>query len=190
MGKRAELELEAIRLYADGKEVPTISRQLGVSENSLYAWKKRAGNEWDDARQVTRKSVIANTEDAGSRVRRSKDIAAQLMGDARCRSDVGLGLNQALQSGIYDLIGLIQTINIDDEEAVSRSIERINMLSLTLGRLETSAFRNTKNEQEIRKNEREKALNEAADSVEKAAVQQGMNAEQAAFWRQQVLGVQ
>jgi hypothetical protein len=37
---------------------------------------------------------------------------------------------------------------------------------------------------------RTKALADAASAVEKAAVQQGLNADQAAFWRQQVLGVQ
>ncbi len=36
---------------------------------------------------------------------------------------------------------------------------------------------------------RKKALADAADAVEKAAKQQGLNAEQAAFWRNQVLGV-
>jgi len=186
MGKRAELELEAIRLYAEGKEIPAISDLIGVSQNSLREWKKRAGDEWDEARRVTRNSVVANTEDVGSRVRRSREIASKLLGDSRSQSDMGLALNQALQSGIYDLIGQIQTIDIDDEDAVSRAIERVNMLTLSLGRLETAAFRNTKNEQEIRK----KALEDAADAVEKTAVQQGMNAEQAAFWRQQVLGVQ
>jgi hypothetical protein len=183
MGKRAELELEAIRLYAEGKEIPTISELISVSQNSLREWKKRAGNEWDEARQVTRTSVVANTEDARSRVRRSREIAAQIMGDSRSQSDMGLALNQALQSGIYDLIGQIQTIDIDDEDAVSRAIERVNMLTLSLGRLETAAFRNTKNEQEIRK----KALEDAAKEVEKTAKQEGVSAESIMKIRRDVL---
>jgi len=185
MGKRAELELEAIRLYADGKEIPAISAAIGVSKNSLRAWKKRAGDEWDDARQVTRKSVIANTEDAASRVRRSREIAAQMLGDARSQSDLGLALNQALQSGIYDLIGRIQTIDIDDEETVSRAIDQVSTMTLSLGRLETAALRNMKNVQEIRK----QALQDAADVVGEEARAQGMDEAQAEFWMKKVLTV-
>ncbi len=180
MGKRAELELEAIRLYAEGKEIPAIAETIGVSQNSLRDWKKRAGDEWDDARQVTRQSVIANTEDAGSRVRRSREIASQLMGDARSQSDLGLGLNQALQTGIYDLIGLIQTVDMADDDAINRAMERVNLLTLSLGRLETAAFRNTKNEQEIRK----KALEEAAKTATSTARQAGVSEETVdAIWR-------
>ena len=39
MGKRAEKEQVAIQLYAEGKEIPQISLELEVSENSLRAWK-------------------------------------------------------------------------------------------------------------------------------------------------------
>jgi len=185
LGKRAELELEAIRLYADGKEIPAISDAIGVSENSLRQWKKRAGNEWDEARQVTRKSVITNTEDAASRVRRSREIASQILGDARSQSDMGMALNQALQSGLYDLIGQIQTIDIDDDDAVNRAIERVNLLTLALGRLETAAFRNTKNEQEIRK----KALEDAAKAVETVAKKGGISEQTVQEIRRQILGI-
>ena len=63
-------------------------------------------------------------------------------------------------------------------------------ISLALGRTEQAASINLKREKEIRKDEREKALQDAGNAIEKAAIQQGMNADQAAFWRQQVLGVQ
>ena len=43
MGKRAEKEQAAIELYAGGMEIPQVSAELGVSENSLREWRKRAG---------------------------------------------------------------------------------------------------------------------------------------------------
>ncbi len=42
---------------------------------------------------------------------------------------------------------------------------------------------------EVQEKARKEALEQAATAVEKAAKQQGLTAEQAAFWREQVLGV-
>jgi hypothetical protein len=172
MGKR-DREIDAIRLYADGTEIPDIakiSKKEGwyVSENTLRDWKKKAGPEWDDARAAARKSSLVNMEDVGSRLRRSREIASQLMGDSKDQGAVGMVLNQALQTGIHDLIGQIQTINFGDDDAVDRNIERINKLTLSLGRTEQSASINQKREREIRKDEREKALQDAADAVKDA----------------------
>lgn len=185
MGKRQELELEAMRRYAEGMEIPAISVEIGVSENSLRDWRKRAGTEWDDARRAARQSQIASMEDVGSRLRRSREIATQMMGSAKDQSAVGMVLNQTLQTMLYDLMSQIDTTAIDSDDMKNMS-KLLGNFSLILGRTEQSASINLKREQEIRK----QALNDAADSVEKAAVQQGMNAEQAMFWRQQVLGVQ
>jgi len=190
MGKRQELELEAIRLYADGLEIPEISKRSReedwyVSENTLRKWKDRAGNEWQDARKAARQSQLVSMEDVGSRLRRSREIASQLMGSAKHQSDMGMALNQALQTGIYDLIGQIQTIDVEDEAAIDAAIERVNMLTLSLSRLETSAFRNNKTVVEIRK----QALGDAAQAVGEEARAQGMDDEQAEFWMKKILGV-
>jgi hypothetical protein len=163
MGKRQELELEAIRRYAAGEEIPAISEVIGVSENSLRKWKQRAGTEWQDARKAARQSRLASMEDVGKRIRRSQEITAQLLGDAKSQSGMGLVLNQALQTSIYDLIGQIQTLDVDDEDAINTALDRVNLLTLALGRLETAAFRNNKTVAEIRK----QALVDAADAVEK-----------------------
>jgi hypothetical protein len=175
MAKRQDHELEAIRLYADGMEIPEISRKSReenwyVSENTLRQWRDRAGTEWQDARKSARKSQIANIEDVGARLRRSREITAQLVGSARGQSDMGMVLNQSLQTGIYDLIGQIQTLDMEDEAAVNAAIDRINILTLAVGRLETAAFRNNKTVIEIRK----QALEDAADAIEKKVGNAGM----------------
>lgn len=186
MGKRAEMEDAAIRLYAEGMEIPAISEEIGVSENSLRQWKKRAGTEWDDARGACRKGYVASMETVGSRLARAREISDTITGDAKAQSKMGLSLNQALQTVVWDLIGQMQTAGTITAEDFAASIDQVKGLTLSLARLEVAASNNLKRETEIRK----QALDDAADAVEAAAVQKGMNATEAAFWRQQVLGVQ
>jgi uncharacterized protein YjcR len=183
MGKRGEKEQRAIELYAGGMEIPALSGELGVSQNSLRAWRRRAGDEWDDARAAYRKGVL---EDVGSRLTRARVAANQLTGNAKDQGNLSLVLNQALQTMLWDVMGQMQTTDILDAEAMTASIDQIKGLALTLQRTEAAANLNIKRVAEIRK----QAIVDVADVVEKAAVQQGMNADQAAFWRQQVLGVQ
>jgi uncharacterized protein YjcR len=185
MGKRSELEPRAIDLYAGGMEIPQISVELEVSENSLREWKKRAGTEWDDARAAFRRGLTASFEDVGARVARAREITRRMTGDAASQSAMGQILNESVQAMVYDIMGQIQTC-ITDPEEMSDVIKKVNGIALILARTEQAASVNLKREKEIRK----QALSDAADAVEKAAVQQGMNAEQASFWRQQVLGVQ
>lgn len=192
MGKR-DHELDAIRLYADGMEISDISklsRDQGwyVSENSLRAWKKRAGTEWDDARAAARKTQLADMEDVGSRIRRSREIASQLMGSSKDQSAVGLVLNQTLQTMLYDLMNQMRTSEINPDEMGNISKLLVN-LSLVLGRTEQAASMNLKREQDIRKEEREKALQDAAAVVGETARAQGMDDAQAEFWMKKILGV-
>jgi DNA-binding transcriptional regulator YiaG len=169
MGKRQELELEAIRRYADGMEIPAISEALGVSENSLRDWKKRAGTEWQDARTSARQSQLVSMEDVGSRLRRSREIASQLMGSSRDQGAVGMVLNQTLQTMLYDLMNQMDTAAIDPDE-LGKVSKLLNNISLALGRTEQAASINTKREREIRKDEREKAAETATEIARQAGV--------------------
>lgn len=164
MGKRQDNELDAIRLYADGNEIPAIADELGVSENSLRKWKKRAGTEWDDARKAARQSQIANIEDVGSRIRRAREIATQITGNAKDQGELGLLLNQGLQTMVFDLMGQIQTVGLDADD-IGPLTKLLNNLSLALGRTEQAASRNQKTALEIRK----QAFQDAATEVEKQA---------------------
>jgi hypothetical protein len=131
-------------------------------------------------------------EEIGAKLRQSREVANMFIAHvgAAPQGQTGLLINEMLRSMAFELSLKIQDADLEDPEAMSATIDQIKALALTMQRLEQSATINVKREGEIRKNEREKALNAAADNVEKAAVQQGMNAEQAMFWRQQVLGVQ
>lgn len=162
MGKRAEKEQAAIRLYAEGKEIPQISAEICVSENSLREWKRRAGPEWDEARAACRKGYVASMETVGSRLARAREISATLTGDAKAQGQMGLSLNQALQTVVWDLLGQMQTAGTISAEDFAASIDQVKGLTLSLTRLEQAAALNLKREAEIRK----QALEEAAKKVE------------------------
>lgn len=186
MGKRAELELEAIRRYAEGIEIPAISAEIGVSENSLRTWKKRAGTEWDDARKVARQSQIASMEDVGARLRRSREIASQMMGSSKDQGAVGMVLNQTLQTMLYDLMNQLDTAAIDPEDMGHMS-KLLGNISLALGRTEQAASINLKREREIRKDEREKALQDAAEKAANTAQQAGVSPDTIQIIRRDIL---
>lgn len=169
MGKRAEMENSAIRLYAEGMEIPAISAEIGVSENSLRDWKKRAGTEWDEARGVCRKGYVASMETVGSRIARSREIAGQMMGSSKDQSTVGMVLNQSLQTMLYDLMNQLDTAAID-RDSMGPMSKLLGNISLALGRTEQAASINLKRELEIRKDEREKAAGAATEIARKAGV--------------------
>lgn len=162
MGKRTEMEAAAIRLYAEGKEIPQISDEIGVSENSLRMWKRRAGPEWDEARVACRKGYVASMETVGARILRARQISDQLTGDAKTQGKLGLSLNAALQTMLYDLMDQMQTVDLEDIETRAATVDQMKSLALILQRTEQAANLNLKREAEIRK----LALEEAAKKVE------------------------
>lgn len=127
-------------------------------------------------------------EEVGAKLKQSREVAQMFISHvgAAPQGQTGLLINEMLRSMAFELSLKMQEADLEDPEAMSATIGQMKNLALTMQRLEQSATINVKREGEIRK----QALIDAADNVEKAAVQQGMNAEQAMFWRQQVLGVQ
>ncbi|NVO00024.1 MAG: DUF3486 family protein [Geobacteraceae bacterium] len=187
MGKRQDHELMAIRLYADGMEIPEISQKSKeegwyVSENTLRKWRDRAGTEWQDARKAARASTLVNMEDVGSRIRRSREIASQIMGDAKDQSALGLVLIQTLQTMLFDLMGQINTVSVDPDE-LGGLTKMVTNLTLALGRTEQSMSRNQQNAAEIRKQTTEKAAEIAGDTAKQA----GVSAETIAIIRRDIL---
>lgn len=75
------------------------------------------------------------------------------------------------------------TAMLDGEAPVEPKL--IKDLAIAIHRLERAASENVKREEEIR----HQALEEAAGRVDEAAQQKGMTAEQADYWRKQVLGM-
>jgi len=141
--------------------------------------------------RVTKSAVnryAVRMEEVGQKLRQSREVAQMYIAQvgAAPQGQTGLLINEMLRSMAFEVSLKMQEADASDPEAMAATISQLKNLALTMQRLEQSATINVKRESEIRK----AALNDAADNVEKAAVQQGMNAEQAAFWRQQVLGVQ
>ncbi len=141
--------------------------------------------------RVTKSSVnryAVKMEEVGAKLRQSREVAQMYIAQvgAAPQGQTGLLINEMLRSMAFELSLKLQDADVEDPESMSATIDQIKNLSLTMQRLEQSATINVKRESEIRK----QALTDAADNIEKAAIQQGLNAEQAAFWRQQVLGVQ
>lgn len=123
--------------------------------------------------------------EAGDKLRQSREVAKMWIGKlgAAPQGQVGNLVNEILRTLAFDL-----SLKLQNEELTAESlpgvIDQVKGLSLAVQRLESSSTMNVKRENEIRK----QALEDAAEVVEQAAVQHGMNSEQAAFWRQQVLG--
>lgn len=145
----------------------------------------------EDAPERVSKSAVnryaLDMEEAGAKLRQSREVAEVWIGKlgAAPQGQVGQLVNEILRTLSFDMALLLQRGAVDAENAPA-VVEMLKGLALTMQRLEQAAGTNLKVAAEIRK----QALADAADSVEKAAVQQGLNSEQAAFWRQQVLGVQ
>ncbi len=95
--------------------------------------------------------------------------------------DDGAAMNQTLTAlAQQELMTVIRAGKYDDDIKLPALIRSIS--SLNRSDINTRKF-------QIEQAARSKALNEAADAVEHAAQQKGLNKEQAQFWREQVLGV-
>ena len=127
---------------------------------------------------------------AGEKLQQSREVAKMWIGKlgAAPQGQVGNLVNEVLRTLAFDLSLKIQDAELT-EESLPGVIGNRKALSLAVQRLEASSTMNVKRETEIRKQAREQALQDAAKVVEKVATQHGLNAEQAAFWRQEVLGV-
>ncbi len=112
------------------------------------------------------------------RLRESIEMAKAF---AEVVGDDGAAMNQTLTAlAQQELMTVIRAGKYDDDIKLPALIRSIS--SLNRSDINTRKF-------QIEQAARSKALNEAADAVEHAAQQKGLNKEQAQFWREQVLGV-
>jgi hypothetical protein len=117
----------------------------------------------------------------GARIRQSREIAQMWIGrlGAEPQGEVGKLLNEMVRNLAFEAT----TEMLDGEAPVEPKM--LKDLAIAIERLERAASENVKREEEIRK----KALEEAADRAGDAARAQGMDDDQARFWREKVLGV-
>jgi hypothetical protein len=135
--------------------------------------------------RVTKSSVnryAVRMEEIGSKLRQSREIADMWVGKlgSQPAGQVGHLLNEMVRTLAFDAA---MQLSEGDAPVAPKMLKD---LSIAIERLEKASSENVKRAADIEK----RALSDAAKRVESAAVQQGMNADQAAFWRQQVLGVQ
>ncbi|KJR98779.1 MAG: hypothetical protein VR65_19960 [Desulfobulbaceae bacterium BRH_c16a] len=123
---------------------------------------------------------------AGEKLQQSREVAKMWIGKlgAAPQGQVGNLVNEVLRTLAFDLSLKLQDAELS-EESIPGVIGNLKALALAVQRLEASSTMNVKREKEIR----EQALQDAAKVVDQVATQHGLNAEQAAFWRKEVLGV-
>jgi hypothetical protein len=128
-------------------------------------------------------------EEVGARLRQSREVAQMYISHvgAAPQGETGLLINEMLRSMAFELSLKLQDVDLKDPETMSATFDQIKSLALTMQRLEQSATINVKRESEIRKNEREKALQDAANKVGETARAEGVSAETIKRIRRDVL---
>lgn len=120
-------------------------------------------------------------EAVGAKLRQSREVAKMWIGrlGAEPQGQVGKLLNEMVRTLAFEA-----TMEMaDGTEPIEPRM--IRDLAVAIEKLEKASSENVKREEEIRK----KALEEAADVVGEAARAQGMDSDQAEFWRKKVLGI-
>jgi len=119
-------------------------------------------------------------EDMAGRLSEMREAASMIVGKVEDeKSDTGRALIEIVKNLAWEM-----TFNNERD----LDVDALNKISLMIRRLESASNASLARELKIKEQARKLALEEAAKAVE-AAHQQGLNAEQAAFWREQVLGV-
>lgn len=119
-------------------------------------------------------------EEVGAKLRQSREVAKMWIGKlgAEPQGEVGKLLNEMVRNLAFEA-----TLKISESGDDLIEPKMLKDLAIAVERLERAANQNMKVEEEVRK----RTLEEAANRIEQAAQQSGMNSEQAGFWRNKVL---
>ncbi|MFZ2949550.1 MAG: DUF3486 family protein [Desulfuromonadaceae bacterium] len=123
--------------------------------------------------RVTKSAVnryAVKFEELGAKMRQGREIADVMIGKlgAAPQGKMGLLINEMLRSLAFELTLKMQEIDLENPETLSATIDQVKALALGVQRLEQSSTINVRREGEIRKNEREKALQDAIGAVKDA----------------------
>lgn len=149
--------------------------------------------ELDLPERVTKSSVnraAMRWKKVDGRIRQQREVSEMFIAKvgAAPQGQSGLMINEILRTLAYDLTEKLIDIDLEDEETnLPAVIEQVKALSLTMQRLESAATNNVKRDNEIRKQEREKALQDAVKTVETSAKQAGISDETIQIIRRDVL---
>lgn len=122
-------------------------------------------------------------EKVNEKIRQSREMAKIWIGElgSQPQGEVGKLLNEFVRTVAFESF---LEIAESDEPVPPKMIKD---MAMAIERLERAASVNLKRDEEIRKQERAKALQEAAERVDTAAQARGMSKEDARFWREKVL---
>lgn len=139
-------------------------------------------------RSITRSALnrySMQIEAKGAQMREAREAAEALCSgmDARGNGDLTQAVSELVRTLAFDHL-----LSMQDGEGID--VDVLNKVALLTQRIELASTRGIQREQLIREEARKQALEDAANAVEEAAVQQGLSAEQADFWRKKVLGVE
>lgn len=136
--------------------------------------------------RLSRSSVnryAVKMEEVGQKLRETREVAKMWIGrlGAEPQGEVGKLLNEMVRTLAFR--AAMHASEGGDDEPIDPKL--LKSLAISVHRLERAASENAALEEKVRK----RTLEAAADAVEQSARQQGLNEDQARFWREQVLGV-
>jgi hypothetical protein len=151
--------------------------QVGAAQRINVILEEEGHPERVSESAVNRYAIRMNK--VGAKLCQSREIAQMWIGKlgVEPQGEVGKLLNEMVRTLAFEA-----AMDMAEGEAPVEP-RMLKELSIAIERLERAATTNVKREEEIRK----RTLEEAADRVEQAAQQSGMNSEQAGFWRNKVL---
>lgn len=128
--------------------------------------------------------------EVGAKLRQSREVAEMWIGKlgAAPQGQIGHLINEILRTLAFDLTLKLQEGDLTPE-SMPEVIEMLKSLSLSVVRLEQAATANVKREEEIRKQARARAAEEAAAVAEKSLATQGMSRESIAAIKREILGI-
>lgn len=124
-------------------------------------------------------------EEKGSMMREAREAADALVGGLgeQKGTDLGRALSELVKTLTFDLV--LSGQGDDEGKSEPLGVDTLNKVALIAQRIERASKISLERESELRK----QVLEEAAETVEETARQQGMGTDQASYWREQVLGI-
>ena len=125
----------------------------------------------------------------GDRIRQTREVGEMFISKvgAAPQGQTGLAINEILRTMACELSEKLLDADLEDPETMSATIDQVKSLALAVQRLEQSASINVKRDGEIKKAAREKALQDAAETVSTTAKQAGVSPETIEIIRRDVL---
>lgn len=116
-------------------------------------------------------------EEKGSMMREAREAANALVGNLSESkgTDLGRALSEMIKTVAFDMV--MKKDEVD--------LKTLDKLALVTQRIERASKISLEREADLRK----QVLLEAAETIEETAIQQGMDIDQAGYWREQVLGM-